>query len=136
MTSSNPPVVLIAEDEVLVSMFLVDIIEEAGMAVCGTARTCEEGRAAAAARPPDLALVDVNLKGGSGLDLAAGLMADHGTAIILVTGESGVADWPEVEALRPAAVLEKPFLPDRLIAALQGAAEARAAAATPADAAR
>ena len=55
----------------------------------------------------------------------AGLMADHGTAVVFITGESGVADWPEVAALKPAAVLEKPFLHDDLIAALQGAAEAR-----------
>lgn len=129
MTAPNPPLVLIAEDEVLVSMFLADIVEEAGMEVCGTARTCEEGRAAAAARPPGVALVDVNLKGGSGngLDLAAALKAEHGTAVILVTGESGVADWPEVAALRPAGVLEKPFLPDALIAALRHATAARVA---------
>src|SRR5699024_5842830 len=104
MSSPPPPIVLVAEDEVLVSMFVVDIIEEAGMAVGGTARTCEEGRAAAAARPPDLALVDVNLKGGgNGIDLAAGLIADHGTSVIFITGESGVAAWPQVEALRPSA---------------------------------
>lgn len=125
MTSPSLPVVLIAEDEVLVSMFLADIVEEAGMEVCGTARTCDEGHAAAAARRPDVALVDVHLKGGSGLDLAAALVAEHGTAVILITGETGVADWPEVIALRPAAVLEKPFMPDSLVAALQAAAAAR-----------
>ena len=126
MTSPAPTVVLIAEDEVLVSRFLADLVEDAGMVVGGIARTAEEGRSAAEARPPDLALVDVNLKAGSGIDLAAGLMADHGTAIVFITGESGVADWPEVAALRPAAVLEKPFMPDRLIEALQDAAAARA----------
>lgn len=126
MTASAPIVVLIAEDEVLVSHFLADLVEDAGMVVGGIARTAEDARAEAAARPPELALVDVNLKGGgNGIALAAGLMADHGTAIVFITGETGVADWPEVAALRPAAVLEKPFLPDQLIAALRGAAEAR-----------
>lgn len=126
MTASAPIVVLIAEDEVLVSHFLADLVEDAGMVVGGIARTAEDARAEAAARPPELALVDVNLKGGgNGIALAAGLMADHGTAIVFITGETGVADWPEVAALRPAAVLEKPFLPDELIAALRGAAEAR-----------
>lgn len=124
MTAPDPIVVLIAEDEVLVSMFLADLVEDAGMVVGGTARTCDEGRAAAAARPPHLALVDVNLKGGSGLDLAARLIADHGTAIVLISGESGLAERPDVAALRPFAVLEKPFMPDSLVAALQGAADA------------
>lgn len=127
MTPPAPLVVLIAEDEVLVSRFLADLVEDAGMVVGGIARSADEARAAAAARPPELALVDVNLKGssGNGIDLAANLMAGHGTAIIFITGESGVADWPEVTALQPAAVLEKPFLPDELIAALRCAADAR-----------
>ena len=125
MTAPDPIVVLIAEDEVLVSMFLADIIEDAGMVVGGTARTCAEGRSAAAARPPHLALVDVNLKDGSGLDLAAGLMADHGTAVVLISGESGLSERPDVTALRPFAVLEKPFMADSLMAALQGAADSR-----------
>lgn len=53
----------------------------------------------------------MNLEAGNGTDLAAGLVADHGTAIVLISDESIVSDRPHVAALRPFAVLKNPSLP-------------------------
>lgn len=118
MTSSAPLSVLIAEDEVLVSMFLADVVEDAGLRVAGVARTVQDAIAKAEANPPDLALLDMNLKGGSGIEVARAL-ADYGTAILFISGDSGIERDPAVQALRPAAVLEKPCMPDTLIETLR-----------------
>lgn len=128
MIQDDPVTVLIAEDEVLVSMFLADLVEDAGMTVCGVARSIDEAMRLARECRPDLALLDLNLRGGaSGIALARDLIADYGTTVLFVSGETGVADRPDVAALRPAAVLEKPFLPDQLTAALEQAARQRSA---------
>ena len=66
-------------------------------------------------------LVDVNLKGSSGLDVARALSA-HGTSILFISGDISIADDPEIRALNPVAILEKPCMPDLLTQALQDAA--------------
>lgn len=130
MTSPAPLSVLIAEDEVLVSMFLADVVEDAGLRVAGVARTVQDAIAKAEADPPDLALLDMNLKGGSGLEVARALAA-HGTAVLFISGDPGIERDPAVQAVRPAAVLEKPCMPDRLIEALQQVAAELAAVRAP-----
>lgn len=130
MTSPAPLSVLIAEDEVLVSMFLADVVEDAGLRVAGVARTVQDAIAKAEADPPDLALLDMNLKGGSGLEVARALAA-HGTAVLFISGDPGIERDPAVQAVRPAAVLEKPCMPDRLIEALQQVAAELAAVRPP-----
>ncbi|WP_136651798.1 response regulator [Paracoccus aeridis] len=130
MTSPAPLSVLIAEDEVLVSMFLADVVEDAGLRVAGVARTVQDAIAKAEADPPDLALLDMNLKGGSGLEVARAL-ATHGTAVLFISGDPGIERDPAVQAVRPAAVLEKPCMPDRLIEALQQVAAELAAVRAP-----
>lgn len=130
MTSPAPLSVLIAEDEVLVSMFLADVVEDAGLRVAGVARTVQDAIAKAEADQPDLALLDMNLKGGSGLEVARALAA-HGTAVLFISGDPGIERDPAVQAVRPAAVLEKPCMPDRLIEALQQVAAELAAVRPP-----
>ena len=115
--------VLIAEDEVLVSMFLADLVEDAGFEVVGVARTAPDAVALAQQHRPDIALMDANLKGAaSGIDAAQAMLRDQDIAIIFISGDSGLADDPAVAALKPVAVVEKPCMPDDLTAVLQRAA--------------
>ena len=53
-----------------------------------------------------------------GIEVARAL-AVYGTAILFISGDSGLDRDPAVQAIGPAAVLEKPCMPDRLIAVLQ-----------------
>lgn len=115
--------VLIAEDEVLVSMFLADLVEDAGFEVVGVARTAPDAVALAQQHRPDIALMDANLKGAaSGIDAAQAMIRDQDIALIFISGDSGLADDPAVAALKPVAVVEKPCMPDDLTAVLQRAA--------------
>lgn len=120
MPPDNPPTVLIVDDEVLVAMFMSDLVEDAGLAVAGVARDAAAALEQAAATAPAVALVDLNLRGAdSGVALARRLTEAHGTAVILVSGEHGLAERPDIVALAPAAIVEKPFDPDAMIRTLQ-----------------
>lgn len=100
--------VLVVEDETLVSMLLVDLVEDAGFVPVGTAVTAEEALRLAAAERPSIAIVDVNLQGArDGLAVAARL-SRLGIAIILTSGHTDIGAWPEVRTMNPAAVLPKP----------------------------
>lgn len=123
MPPDNPPTVLIVDDEVLVAMFMSDLVEDAGLAVAGVARDAAAALEQAAATAPAVALVDLNLRGAdSGVALARRLTEAHGTAVILVSGEHGLAERPDIVALAPAAIVEKPFDPDAMIRTLQAVA--------------
>lgn len=129
MSTSAKPRVLIVEDDVLVSMFLSDLVEDAGFDVVGIARTAAEAVALAQEHRPDIALMDANLKGGvTGVSAAETLVRDQDIAIIFISGDSSLIHDPAVAAIKPVAVVEKPCMPDELTAVLQRAARLRNAA--------
>ncbi len=77
--------VVIVDDHALVREGTVQLLEaEADLEVVGQAGTAEEGLGLLARLRPDLALVDVNLPGTSGLELARQAAASHPKVRILV----------------------------------------------------
>ncbi len=87
-----------------------------------------ESRAAAASlaevESPELAVVDLRMPGGSGLDLVSDLVAiDNTTRIVVLTGFGSIAT--ALEAVRRGAVhyLTKPATVDELLAAFDPATE-------------
>lgn len=117
-----PDTVLIVEDEPLVALFLVDVLEEMGQTVVGTATSPEAALATAAGAPPQIAIIDANLGGsGDGIALAGQLQALHATRIIFLSGDASLSTNPAVHALKPLAVLQKPCLTGELEAAMRAA---------------
>lgn len=117
-----PGTVLVVEDETLVAMFLSDLLVDLGQTVIGPVATAQAALDAAADSRPDTAIVDVNLGGqGSGIELAAELQRAYGTKIIFLSGQAGLSANPDVQAVGPCAVLQKPCLPSDLEAALRAA---------------
>ena len=106
-SSTGKPRVLIVEDEIIVALFLEDILAEFGYEVAGVVGHLDE----AMAREPDygLAVLDVHLNGRPVFDFADTLAA-RGIAFVFATGygERGI---PERHRGRP--VLQKPFQPLR-----------------------
>src|SRR5476651_1944546 len=100
--------VLIVEDEIIVALFLEDLLTEFGYEVAGVAGQLDD----AMARAPDydVAVLDVHLNGRNVFDFADTLAA-RGTPFVFATGygERGI---PERHRTRP--VLQKPFVPDDL----------------------
>jgi len=97
--------VLIVEDEIIVALFLEDVLAEFGYDVAGVVSDLD----AAMARPQDydVAVLDVHLNGRPVFDFAD-MLAARGTSFVFATGygERGI---PERHRGRP--VLQKPFQP-------------------------
>jgi DNA-binding response OmpR family regulator len=109
---------LVVEDDIMVALDAAEILQAAGYNVIGVADDVEEALRVHAVRPPDLALVDLNLVSGySGVSVAAALQG-RGIACLFVTGaEPG----PEAEAFA-LGILVKPFNTETLVEAV-GVAE-------------
>jgi CheY-like chemotaxis protein len=107
--------ILIVEDEMVVALFLEDVLVEFGYEVAGVVSHLDD----AISRAPDydVALLDVHINGRSVFDFAD-LLVSRDIPFVFATGygERGV---PERHRGRP--VLQKPFLPEDLRRILQEA---------------
>jgi CheY-like chemotaxis protein len=113
--------VLVIEDEWAIRMMIEDALAELGCAVAGTAVRVDEALAKAGSAGIDLAVVDVNLDGGSSYEVADALNA-RGIPFVFATGYGSAglrADYPGVP------VLNKPFEPRELERALMKALQHR-----------
>jgi two-component SAPR family response regulator len=79
--------VLVVEDEFLLAMELEALLERNGCEVLGPASTVEWALALIVHDRPDLALLDVNLKGLRATPVAAALR-ERGVPFVLITGYS------------------------------------------------
>ena len=107
--------VLVVEDTWHVAKAMKSLLEGLGMEVIGPAATVSEAEQHAAAQMPQLALIDMNLKG----EMAYGLidhLHDKNIPIIVVSGYAVLARQTE----KTAAFLQKPYKASDLIAALHG----------------
>ena len=79
--------IFIVDDHPLVRDWLTTLLkQQPDMEVCGQAEDAPTALAGMAAKPPDVAIVDLSLKGGSGLDLIKDLRLRHpDTAIIVLS---------------------------------------------------
>jgi CheY-like chemotaxis protein len=115
--------ILIVEDEIVVALFMEDILAEFGYEVAGVVGHLDQ--AMSRARDYDIAVLDVHLNGKQVFDFADKL-AGESVPFVFATGygERGI---PERHRGRP--VLQKPFSPEDLRRALDQAGAAAAAAA-------
>jgi DNA-binding NarL/FixJ family response regulator len=66
----RPSRILVVDDHSIVRHGLVALLSrEKDLVVCGEAASCEEARAAAKSLAPDLMIMDITMKDGSGLDV-------------------------------------------------------------------
>jgi two-component system, response regulator PdtaR len=80
--------VLIVEDEVLLALTLQVALERAGHQVVGPAFSAGEALQLAEAEPPDIALVDIDLRSEiDGIEVARLLRDRHGTTSLFLTGQ-------------------------------------------------
>lgn len=111
--------VLIVEDDPLIAEGLAMVLEGLDVEIRGIAAS---GAAALAAlptiRPPDVALVDISLRGGmDGVDLAVALRR-LGIPSILLSGQWSAELGVRAEAAQPLGRLVKPYGPQELMGLL------------------
>jgi len=106
--------ILVVEDTWLVAKAMKTALEGMGMMVAGPAANAADAERLVAEARPDLAVVDVNLKG----EMAYGLidwMHDRGIRVVVVSGYALLPGSTQ----KAAAVLQKPFSGAELQATLR-----------------
>ena len=111
--------VLVVEDDAIIAFSAAGVLEEAGHEVLGPALGVEHAMAIAREQKPDLALVDINLAGGTeGVDLARRLQRELGVRSLFVSGQIAAARSNRDAAL---GLLKKPYDPASLAGAVPAA---------------
>ncbi len=83
---TDPLRILVVEDQAILAMELEHVLTEAGHFVVGCAMDAVEAAAMAERFPPDVALVDINLRDGStGPLIARGLIERYEAAVVFLT---------------------------------------------------
>lgn len=116
---ASPIGVLIVEDDPLIAEGLAMVLEGLDIKVCGIAASAAAALAALTTiRPPDVALVDISLRGGmDGIDLAVALRRS-GIPSILLSGQWSADLGVRAEAAQPLGRLMKPYGPQELMGLL------------------
>lgn len=106
--------VLIVEDEILVALQLEDILSEAGHRVLGIVP--DHASLGEMSAPPQVALVDLNLRDGpTGPAIARTLSEIFGTKIVYVTANPAQIEDPAPTAI---GIVQKPFSQAAILAAI------------------
>jgi CheY-like chemotaxis protein len=105
----------VVEDELVIAMELEDLLQRLGCVVLGPAPSIAQALQALDRERPDVAVLDVNLRGERVTPVAEAL-TKLGVPFVLVTGYG--SERLEDEALRDAPYLRKPVDRHRLATAL------------------
>ena len=107
--------ILVVEDDAVVARVLAELLEALGHDVCAIAATETDAVAAAFEFTPEMMIVDVKLREGSGLVAVDRIQDRRLVAHVFVCG-----DALRVRALRPCAtVIQKPYFERDLTFAIQ-----------------
>lgn len=109
------PRVLVVDDDLPLARNIAYLLSPLGVhaEVAGTAK---EARERAAARPFDVALLDIHLPDGDGVELGARLQEESpGSEVVFITGQATLAAAAKAVGLGAAGMLVKPFQPAHLV---------------------
>ena len=120
-SSPGSPRVLIVEDDPFVSLHLETILTRAGMEAAGVANTVDEALKVIEETDPDVAVLDVNIRGTYVFPVAEKLQA-AGTPFVFVSAYANDKTLFPAH-LRDAPREPKPVDPNRLIAVLTALTE-------------
>lgn len=113
------PKVLVAEDETLIRLDIVETLTDAGYEVVAEARDGEAAYQAALENHPDLCVMDVKMPKMDGITAAEKIMKEISCAVVMLTAFS---QKELVERARDAgamAYVVKPFTPAELLPAIE-----------------
>ena len=113
--------ILVAEDETIIRLDLVEMLRRAGLEVCAEARDGEEAVALARSQTPDLAIMDVKMPRLDGIEAARRILDERPIPIVMLTAygqDELVARAVEVGVF---GYLVKPFREQDLLPAIRTA---------------
>lgn len=115
-----PAGILIVEDEGIIAADLSACLDDLGYNVVGEAATGEDALLQAAARHPDLVLMDIKLAGAmDGITAAARLREEQDIPVVFLTSHADDATLDRARESQPFGYLIKPFAERELRAAIE-----------------
>ncbi len=116
---TEPLRIVVAEDEAIIRLDLVEVLGEEGYDVVGEAGRGDEALTVIRAQRPDVALLDVKMPGIDGLAVAAQVVEEGLCAVVILTAFSQRELITTATAAGVLAYLVKPFQKPELIAAIE-----------------
>ncbi len=102
--------ILIVEDELIIAEDLKDILESLDYEVCGIAISAREALQLLEEHAPDIALLDIQIKGGKdGIDLANDINEQFKIPFIFLSSHADAATLERAKQVKPYGYLVKPF---------------------------
>ena len=112
--------ILVVDDEPMIAAVVCDTLSELGFTVSGSASTGTEAIWLAETQRPDIAVIDVQLRGDmDGIELAQTLRERFGIAVIFLSGARDQRMIARAQGIGPVRFLRKPFRPTDLLSALE-----------------
>lgn len=112
--------VLIVEDEAIVAADLAETLSGMGYAPAGVAASADEALQCAAARCPDIVLVDIRIRGQrDGIETAALLREQFGVPVVYLTAHADEATIARAKETQPYGYLMKPVTAAGLRSAIE-----------------
>ncbi len=118
--TDNPIKILVVEDEMIIGAKISMFLTELGYEVTGILPRAEDALLQMKEHAPDIALLDINLKGSmDGIALAQILHKDYQIPVVFLTANADDATFQQAKAAKPYAFLSKPFKKTDLQRALE-----------------
>jgi DNA-binding LytR/AlgR family response regulator len=110
MNKTTPIKILIVEDDMLIAANISLQLTKLGYEVCGIVPRGEEAVAHVRMNPPDLILMDINLKGAvNGIAAAKTIRQIKSIPIVYLTANNDEATFARARETHPSAFISKPF---------------------------
>ena len=119
VASRQPVRVVVAEDEAIIRLDLVETLRAEGYNVVADTGRGDEAVKLVAEHRPDVAILDVKMPGLDGIEVTRAIAADRRAAVVILTAFS---QRDLVEAAREAGAMSylvKPYQPDDLVPAVE-----------------
>jgi len=111
---------LIVEDELIIAEDMKGMLQEMNHEVIGIASDCNEAEEILARDTPDIALIDIHLRGSDdGIALARSIRGKYDFPIIFITSYSDKATVDRAKHLSPDGYIVKPFEKEDLFTSIE-----------------
>ena len=118
-STTAPRRVVVAEDESLIRMDIVEILRDNGFDVVGEAGDGETAVALATELRPDLVIMDIRMPQLDGIEAAKRLSENHIAPVVLLTAFSQKELVEQASEAGALAYVVKPFTPNDLLPAIE-----------------
>ncbi|MBO7664988.1 MAG: response regulator [Aeriscardovia sp.] len=111
--------VVIAEDEALIRLDVVESLEDAGYRVVGQAANGDEAVELARSERPGVVIMDVKMPGSDGIAAAKTITEEGIAPVVMLTAFSQQSLVKEASDAGAMAYVVKPFVPEKLFPAIE-----------------